>query len=85
MSRPFAPDPEQMRLMPEVVTVFILPPSDEELERRIRGRATDDDATIGKRLADAKREIALAGRYRHQIVNDDVDQVVRELEKVVGC
>ena len=75
---------EVMRLRPDAVTVFILPPSTEELERRIRGRGTDDDATIGKRLLNATRELALAGRYQHQIVNDDVDQVVRELERVVG-
>ena len=74
---------EVMRLRPDAVTVFILPPSDEELERRIRARGTDDDATIGKRLVNAARELALAGRYQHQIVNDDVNQVVRELEEVV--
>lgn len=76
---------EVMRLRPDAVSVFILPPSTEELERRIRARATDDDATIGRRLDNAKGELSLAGRYQHQIVNDDVDQVVRELEKVVGC
>ena len=74
---------EVMRLRPDAVTVFILPPSTEELERRIRGRGTDDDATIGKRLVNATRELALAGRYQHQIVNDDVDQVVRKLEEAV--
>ena len=74
---------EVMRLRPDAVTVFILPPSTEELERRIRGRGTDDDATISSRLENAKRELSLAGQYQHQIVNDDVDQVVEKLQGIV--
>jgi guanylate kinase len=70
---------ELMRLRPDAVTVFLLPPSYEELERRIRGRATDDEATIQRRLANARGEMESARRYQHQIVNDDVDTVVRRL------
>jgi guanylate kinase len=68
-----------MRLRPDAVTVFLLPPSYEELERRIRGRATDDEATIQRRLENARSEMELAGRYQHQIVNDDIELVVGRL------
>ncbi|MCH7945150.1 MAG: guanylate kinase [Armatimonadetes bacterium] len=74
---------EVMRIRPDAITVFILPPSTEELERRIRGRGSDDDATIRERLVNARRELALAGRYQHQIVNDDINQVVEKLERML--
>lgn len=74
---------EVMRLRPDALTVFILPPSLEELEARIRGRATDDEETIQKRLRNAHDEIALADRYRLQIVNDDVSAVVAKLMEAV--
>lgn len=74
---------EVMHLRPDAITVFILPPSLEELERRIRGRATDDEETIQKRLRNAHDEIALADRYQFQIVNDDVDAVVKKLMEAV--
>ena len=49
----------------------------EELERRLRGRGTEDEAAIQRRLDEARRELALADRYRYQVVNDDVDQAVK--------
>jgi guanylate kinase len=70
---------EVMHLRPDALTVFLMPPSLDELERRIRGRGTDDEETIQKRLRNAHDEIAMADRYQLQIVNDDVDTVVRKL------
>ena len=72
-----------MDLRPDALTVFLQPPSWEELERRIRDRGTDDDATIQKRLTNAREEIALADRYQHQLVNKDLDEVVGQLEDLV--
>jgi len=72
-----------MELRPDAVTVFLLPPSTEELENRIRGRGTDDATTIQKRLLNAREEIALADRYQRRIVNDDVTRVVEELEATI--
>lgn len=56
----------------DAVTVFILPPGLEELERRLRGRGTEDEATTQVRLANAKREIAHYGLFDYIVVNDDV-------------
>jgi guanylate kinase len=72
---------EVMHLVPDALTVFLLPPSFEELEARIRGRKTDDEATIQKRLENARGEIALSDRYKLQIVNDEVERVVAKLRE----
>ena len=53
------------------------------LEARLRARGTDDEATIRRRLANARREIALADRYDHQIINDDLDRAVDELAAIL--
>jgi guanylate kinase len=72
-----------MDLRPDALTVFLLPPSWEELERRIRDRGTDADTAIQKRLINAQEEIGQAGRYEHQLVNKDLDEVVDQLEMLV--
>ena len=72
-----------MHLRKDAISVFILPPSMEELEQRIRGRGTDDDAIIEHRLINAQDEVAFANKYQHQIVNLDVDLTVALLEKIV--
>jgi guanylate kinase len=71
------------RRIPEAVMVFILPPSYEVLERRLRGRGQDDEAAIRRRLAAAGREIDAFERYDHAIVNDDLDACVEELKSIV--
>ena len=71
------------RRIPEAVTVFILPPSYGVLERRLRGRGQDDEATIGRRLAAAGREIDAFERYDYAVVNDDLDACVEELKSIV--
>jgi guanylate kinase len=72
-----------MELRPDAITVFILPPSVEELERRIRGRGTDAPEAIEKRLQNARDELSVAPRYQHQVVNLDVEKTVEELARVV--
>ena len=71
------------RGIPEAVTVFILPPSYDVLEHRLRGRGQDDEATIGRRLAAAGREIDAFEQYDYAIVNDDLDACVEELKSIV--
>lgn len=56
----------------DAVTVFILPPGLDELERRLRGRGTEDEETTLRRLANAKREIAHYGLFDYIVINDDV-------------
>ena len=69
--------------LPEAVTVFILPPSYETLERRLRGRGQDDEETIRRRLAAAGREIHAFERYDYAIVNEDLDASVEALKCIV--
>lgn len=68
---------------PEARLVFIAPPSLEELERRLRGRATDAEDVIARRLANARGEMDAAARYDDVIVNDDLDSAVRALVEVI--
>lgn len=67
------------KLLPEARSVFILPPSSEELERRLRGRGQDDDATIQKRMAAAKAEMSHYAEYDFLIVNEDFERALEEL------
>ena len=70
---------EAMKLRPDALSIFILPPNFEDLEKRIRGRATDSEEVIERRLQDAKYELSFADKYAARVVNDDIDRVVREL------
>ena len=72
-----------MERMPECVSIFVLPPSFEELERRLRGRGTETEEKINKRLETAKGEIAYADRYKYNIVNGgDLEAAYQELRAV---
>lgn len=69
--------------MPEAVLIFIAPPSVEELEQRLRGRHTEDEATIQKRLAQVKIELERSRKYDYVVINDNVDRAVEEIEGIV--
>ena len=64
---------------PDAITIFIRPSSLEVLEERLRGRGTESEPAIRRRLEQAQTELALAGRYQYQVINDDLDQAVREI------
>lgn len=68
-----------MEQHPEAISFFIQPESIEELERRLRGRGTEGEEAVQRRLARARDEIALAKRYQYQITNERVDQAVEEI------
>lgn len=70
--------------MPECVTVFILPPSRDELERRLRDRKTDTEAVIERRLADALSDMSHWDEFDHLIVNDELATAVGELEAILA-
>ena len=72
------------RCFPDAVLVFILPPSEEVLETRLRGRATDDDGVIRTRLRNAIEELTWADRYDYRIVNDDLAEAVRAVTEIVA-
>lgn len=72
-----------MRSMPECVSVFILPPSFEELEHRLRGRGTETEEKVRERLETAKRELPYAPQYDYQIVNGgDIEAAYQSLRDV---
>ncbi len=68
-----------MEQFPDVLSIFILPPSLEELENRLRGRGTETEEVIRQRLAEAKNELAVAQQYRFRVVNDDLNTAVNEV------
>ena len=70
--------------MPECVTIFILPPSRDELERRLRARGTDSDEVIARRLRDALSDMSHWNEFDYIIFNDDLDQAVADLEAVLA-
>jgi len=69
--------------LPESVAIFILPPSREELERRLTSRGQDSSDEIARRLARARDEIAAFGKYDYVVVNDDVDRAGKDVESIV--
>lgn len=72
-----------MEMRPDAVSIFLMPPSADELERRIRARNLDTPEQITRRLLNAREEMASAHHYAHQIVNDAVPEVVESLMKIV--
>ena len=75
---------EQVReSMPDCVTIFILPPSLEELERRLRSRGTDSEAVIARRLGDAQSDMQHWQDFDHVIINDDLDRALQKLVDVL--
>ena len=70
--------------MPECISVFILPPSVGELERRLRDRRTDAPEVIERRLRDALSDMSHWNEFDYVIINDDLDQAVADLESVLA-
>jgi guanylate kinase len=70
--------------MPECVTIFIMPPSHDELVRRLRSRGTDSDAVIERRLRDALSDMAHWEEFDYVVINDNLDQAVADLESVLA-
>lgn len=71
------------RRIPEAVTIFIAPPDWDTLESRLRGRGTETEEQIRKRLEGAKRELAAAPEYMYKIVNNDAEKAVCELMELM--
>lgn len=72
-----------MQRYPDAVTIFLKTPSPEEFERRLRARGTESEEVIRRRLATAARELEFANRYRHVVVNDDLDRAVAEICEIL--
>ena len=67
----------------DVISVFIAPPSIEELERRLKGRSTESDEVIKNRVAQAARELSQKDNYRFVVINDDLEQAVEDFRKLI--
>lgn len=72
-----------MKKVPDALTIFLVPPSMEELEKRIRGRRTEAEDVIKERLDKARREIATKAQYKHVVVNDDVMRAKDDIVKII--
>ena len=72
------------KIMQEAVLIFIAPPSFEELENRLRGRQTEGEEVIQRRLAQANREKEASQYYDHIIVNDTIPNTVKQLENIIA-
>ena len=76
---------QQVRdLMPEAVSIFILPPSIEELTSRLTTRGEDSAESIAKRLSEAKLEMSQAPNFEYLVINDDFDQAVRHFLSITS-
>jgi guanylate kinase len=71
------------RLMREVVSIFILPPTPEVLESRLRGRRQDSEEVVARRLAAAREEIGHVSEYEYVIINDDFDRAALDLRSII--
>jgi guanylate kinase len=71
------------RQLPDVLTIFLRPGSDQELARRLRSRGTESEEAVARRLEVACRELARADQYQYQVVNDVVDRAVDEISEIL--
>lgn len=73
-----------MKIRPDAVSIFMLPPSLDVLEGRLKKRRTDDASDIENRMRLAKYEIELAPMYKYNVVNDELDKVVDEINQIIN-
>ena len=70
--------------MPEACTIFILPPSLAQLEARLRGRSTDPEAVIQRRLRDARSDMAHWAEFDYVVINDDLNAAVKTMQAIIA-
>ena len=73
------------KIMPECVSIFILPPSMKELENRLRGRSKEMDAVVDARLQAAREEVRHAEEYDYVVINDTVDKAVEDIKTIIAA
>ena len=69
--------------VPDVISIFIAPPSVEELGNRLRGRGTESEEVIQNRVAQAARELEESKKYRYVVVNDKLEDAVEDFRKII--
>ncbi len=73
-----------MEAYPDAVSIFLLTSSKEDYEQRLRARGTESDDLICRRLETAKKELQYVDRYQHRVVNDNLDQAVEQISKILA-
>ena len=71
------------KAMPEALSIFIIPPSMEELERRLRGRGTETEESFQKRFETAKEELSRANEYDYVVINDNIDLCAEQIVQIL--
>lgn len=71
------------KAIPEALSIFIIPPSMEELERRLRGRGTETEESFQKRFETAKKELSRACEYDYVVINDDVSLCAEQISRIL--
>ena len=71
------------KVMPEALSIFIIPPSMEELEKRLRGRGTETEESFQKRFKTAKDELSRANEYDYIVINDDINLCAEQIVKIL--
>ncbi len=74
-----------MKIWPDCVSIFLLPPSYEELRKRLYGRNTDNPEAIERRLSNARGEIEQANLYQYNVVNDDVGRAYQRVAAIIAA
>lgn len=72
-----------MKKMPEAISIFIAPPSFEELAARLRGRGTETEEVIERRVNTAKKELAFEKQYKYIVVNNNLDDAVNKIKQII--
>lgn len=74
-----------MKMFPDSVSIFLLPPSFEELEKRLRGRDSDNEKIIQDRLRIAHEEMSYKDKYNYNVVNDELSACVNEINEIISA
>ena len=70
---------------PDAITIFVEPSHPDQLLQRLQGRGTESPEAMARRLEVARKELHEAHRYRHRVINDDVDAALAEIEKILAA
>ena len=73
------------KIYPEVISIFLMPPSVRVLEERLRGRNSEDEETLNHRLVIAREEIRRASEYDYIVINDTVENAVAGIETIINA
>jgi len=73
-----------LREYPDAISIFLRPSSLEVLEQRLRGRGTESEEALKRRLDQARAELAHADHYQHQVINDDLEVAVQKILDILG-